>query len=62
MNIQREGEKMNKLMSFMEDKVAPVFAKVATNPYLAGIKDGMVSTVPFTIFGSLFQMIVGSSL
>lgn len=48
---------MNKLMSFMEDKVAPVFAKVATNPYLAGIKDGMVSTVPFTIFGSLFIII-----
>lgn len=48
---------MNKFMSFMENKVAPVFAKVATNPYLSGIKDGMIATVPFTIFGSLFIII-----
>ena len=41
----------------MEDKVAPIFAKLATNPYLTGIKDGMIATVPFTIFGSLFIII-----
>ena len=48
---------MKKFMSFMEDKVAPIFAKLATNPYLTGIKDGMIATVPFTIFGSLFIII-----
>lgn len=48
---------MNKFMTFMEEKVAPVFMKVATNPYLCGIKDGMIATVPFTIFGSLFIII-----
>ena len=36
---------MKKFMSFMEDKVAPIFAKLATNPYLTGIKDGMIADV-----------------
>lgn len=48
---------MNKLMSFMENKLAPVFSKLGANPYLMGIKDGMIATVPFTIFGSLFIII-----
>lgn len=48
---------MDKFMRFMENKVAPVFGKVATNPYLKGIRDGMIATVPFTIFGSIFIII-----
>lgn len=48
---------MNKFMAFMEQKVAPVFAKLAQNPYLMGVKDGMIATVPFTIFGSLFIIV-----
>lgn len=48
---------MKSFMAFMEEKVAPVFAKLATNPYLSGIKNGMIATVPFTIFGSLFIII-----
>ena len=48
---------MNTFMNFMENKLAPVFAKLGDNPYIIGIKDGMVATVPFTIFGSLFIII-----
>ena len=48
---------MNKIMELMENKIAPVFAKLATNRYLKGIRDGMIATVPFTIFGSIFIII-----
>lgn len=48
---------MKKFMTFMEEKVAPTFAVLAQNPYLIGIKDGMIATVPFTIFGSIFIII-----
>lgn len=48
---------MKKFMDFMESKVAPIFAKIGANPYIVGVKDGMVATVPFTIFGSLFIIV-----
>jgi len=53
----KEGDFMDNFMKFMEEKVAPVFGKVATNPYLKGIRDGMIATVPFTIIGSIFIII-----
>jgi len=45
---------MKKFMETLKDKLAPSFEKLAANPYVVGIKDGMMSTVPFTIFGSVF--------
>ena len=45
---------MKKFMSFVEEKLTPLFIKLGTNSYIIGIRDGMVATVPFTIFGSLF--------
>ncbi len=48
---------MNKVMEFMNNKFAPTFAKLGANPYVTGIRDGMVATVPFTIFGSIFIII-----
>lgn len=48
---------MKNFMKFMEEKVAPVFGKLATNPYLKGVRDGMIATVPFTIIGSIFIII-----
>lgn len=48
---------MKKFMQLMEDKFVPFFAKIATNPYLEGLKNGMIATVPFTIFGSIFIII-----
>ena len=55
--LSKGDGKMKKFMDFMETKVAPVFAKLGANPYIVGVKDGMVATVPFTIFGSLFIII-----
>lgn len=58
MNSQSEKrESMNKIMEFMETKLAPTFSKLGANPYLLGIKNGMIATVPFTIFGSIFLII-----
>lgn len=58
MNSQKEKrENMNKIMEFMETKLAPTFSKLGANPYLLGIKNGMIATVPFTIFGSIFLII-----
>lgn len=48
---------MNKLTTFIEEKFAPLFSKLAGNPYVNGLKDGMVATAPFTIIGSLFIII-----
>lgn len=48
---------MEKFMNFLEVKLSPVFAKLGTNHYLMGIKNGMIATVPFTIFGSVFIII-----
>ena len=45
---------MKTFMETLKDKLAPSFEKLAANPYVVGIKDGMMSTVPFTIFGSVF--------
>lgn len=55
--MNERGKHMKKFMDFMEEKIAPVFAKVGANPYLVGIKDGMIATVPFTIFGSIFIIV-----
>jgi len=48
---------MNKLMSFVEDKMAPVFSKLAANHHMAAVRDGMMVTIPLTIIGSIFLMI-----
>ena len=45
---------MQNFMEAVKDKLAPTFEKLAENSYIVGIKDGMMSTVPFTIFGSVF--------
>ena len=45
---------MKNSMETVKEKLAPTFEKLAENPYVIGIKDGMMSTVPFTIFGSVF--------
>ncbi len=45
---------MKNTMELIREKLGPTFEKLAKNPYVIGIKDGMMSTVPFTIFGSVF--------
>lgn len=48
---------MEKFTQFINDHFAPKFAKFGANPYVQGLRDGMISTTPFTIVGSLFIII-----
>lgn len=50
---------MESLKSFFEEKFVPGVTKLSNMKYLIALRDGMVITVPFTIFGSIF-MIIGN--
>ncbi|QIK57090.1 PTS sugar transporter subunit IIC [Erysipelothrix sp. HDW6A] len=48
---------MQKLSNYIETHFAPIFAKLGSNPYVNGVKNGMIATSPFTIIGSIFIII-----
>lgn len=48
---------MKKFMSFFEDKIMPPFMKVAENPILQAMRNGIALTMPLTIIGSIFMII-----
>ncbi len=48
---------MNKITRFVEEVFSPFFAKMGSNRIITGLKNGMVTTVPFTIIGSMFIII-----
>lgn len=45
---------MNKISVFLETKFAPFLGKIGSNRYIQGLRDGMITTIPFTIIGSFF--------
>jgi len=48
---------MDKILDFVENKLAPPLTKLASQHHLAAVKDGMMVTVPLTIIGSIFLLI-----
>lgn len=48
---------MNKILSFVENKLAPPLNKLAQQHHLGAVRDGMMVTVPLTIVGSIFILI-----
>ncbi len=44
----------DKLMTFIENKILPIAAKIASNRYLNAIRDGFVFAMPFLIVGSIY--------
>lgn len=48
---------MNKLLNFVETKLAPPLNKMASQHHLSAVKNGMIVTVPLTIIGSIFLLI-----
>ena len=48
---------MNKILNFVETKLAPPLNKVASQHHLSVVKNGMIVTVPLTIIGSIFLLI-----
>lgn len=50
---------MESIRLFFQQKFMPALVKLGELKYLIALRDGMVVTVPFTIFGSIF-MIIGN--
>ena len=50
---------MESIKLFFQQKFMPAITKLGNMKYLIALRDGMVVTVPFTIFGSIF-MIIGN--
>lgn len=50
---------MESIKLFFQEKFTPAITKLGNTKYLIALRDGMVVTVPFTIFGSIF-MIIGN--
>lgn len=48
---------MEKLASVMEQKLAPIMSKMATNRYFSTIRDSLVATMGLTVFGSLCLLV-----
>lgn len=52
----------DKLMTFIENKILPIAAKIASNRYLNAIRDGFVFAMPFLIVGSFILLILNLPL
>ncbi|KJY57801.1 PTS sugar transporter subunit IIC [Lactobacillus melliventris] len=48
---------MHNIMTTMQQKLLPKLAKVGNLKYMIVLRDGMIITIPFTIFGSIFMII-----
>ncbi len=49
---------MNKFMGFLEEKVLPTTHKIASQRHLLAIRKGVLSTLPLTIIGSFFVILL----
>ncbi|CAM3723317.1 PTS sugar transporter subunit IIC [Erysipelothrix urinaevulpis] len=49
---------MEKLFSFIEDKLLPPLAGLAEQRYLRAIRDGIISTMPLVMIGSFYILVV----
>lgn len=47
----------NKFMNWTRQKLMPALGKMGENKYMIVLRDGMIISVPFTIFGSIFMII-----
>ncbi|UUX35199.1 PTS cellobiose transporter subunit IIC [Fundicoccus culcitae] len=48
---------MDRLTTFLQEKVMPTANKIANQRHLAALRDAMVLTIPFIIIGSLFLIL-----
>lgn len=48
---------MNKLTEYLEKYFMPVAEKISTQRHLKAIRDGIITTMPFMIIGSVFMII-----
>lgn len=48
---------MKAVANWFQNKFSPALARIGNMKYLVALRDGMIITVPFTIFGSIFMII-----
>ncbi|MEY8353363.1 PTS cellobiose transporter subunit IIC [Lachnospiraceae bacterium 54-53] len=48
---------MNRLMSFLENRVMPVASRIAAMRYIRALRDGLAVTMPLVIVGSVFMLL-----
>ena len=48
---------MHNIMTIVQQKLMPKLAKIGNLKYMVILRDGMIITIPFTIFGSIFMII-----
>ena len=48
---------MNKIKTYLEQKMLPIAGKLSSNKFLVAIRDGITLTMPLIIIGSLFMVI-----
>ena len=42
---------MNNAMSFIEERLMPPMVKLANQRHLKAVRDGLIATIPLTVFG-----------
>ncbi|NLC97154.1 MAG: oligo-beta-mannoside permease IIC protein, partial [Erysipelotrichaceae bacterium] len=47
---------MDKFVDILQDKLAPIAAKLSENRYLAAIRDGFLGVMSLLILGSMFLL------
>ena len=45
---------MNGLITFLEQKVSPIAAKIGGQRHMLAVRKGIISTLPLTLVGSFF--------
>lgn len=49
---------MNNLVAFLESKISPMASKIGTQRHMTAVRKGIVSTMPLTIVGSFFTILL----
>lgn len=49
---------MNKLVSFLEEKVSPIAGRIGSQRHMVAIRKGIIATLPLTIVGSFFTILL----
>src|SRR5699024_3599688 len=55
--MNEKESKMNRFISYLENYFMPIAAKMANQRHLKAIRDGIITTMPLMIIGSVFMII-----
>lgn len=55
---ESRGKVMEKLMSWIEEKLSPIAYKISSQRHMRAIRQGIIATLPLTIVGSFFTILL----